>query len=73
MKTQITYRKLDGSDGVALVNGGISETQQAKQELANWLELPEASGSAAGRDDVDGRLRNGGIAPESVKFNHISE
>lgn len=73
MKTQITYRKLDGSDGVALVNGGISETQQAKQELANWLELPDAGGSAAGREDVDGRLRRGGIAPESVKFNHISE
>lgn len=42
MKTQISYRKLDGSDGVALVNGGISETHQAKQELANWLDLPAA-------------------------------
>lgn len=73
MNTQITYQKLDGRNGVALVNGDISDTLQAKRELANWLELPEASGSAAGRDDVDGRLRNGGIAPESVKFNHISE
>ena len=38
MKTQITYRKLDGGEGVALVNGSISETPQAKRELANWLE-----------------------------------
>lgn len=72
MKTQITYRKLDGSDGVALVNGGISDTQQAKQELANWLDLPADTAGAA-RDDADGRLRSGGIEPASVEFNHISE
>lgn len=72
MKTQISYRKLDGSEGVALVNGGISETQQARQELANWLDLPEAK-TAGNPDDVDARLRGGGIDPASVEFNHISE
>jgi hypothetical protein len=72
MKTQITYRKLDGSDGVALVNGGISDTQQAKQDLANWLDLP-ADAAGANREDIDGRLRRGGIEPGSVEFNHISE
>jgi hypothetical protein len=40
MKTQISYRKLDGGDGVALINGSISDLSQAKRELANWLELP---------------------------------
>ncbi|MEN4922017.1 hypothetical protein ABE485_25350 [Achromobacter spanius] len=73
MKTQITYRKLDGSEGVALVNGGISDTRQARQELANWLELPAVNDPVADREDVDGRLRQGGIEPGSVQFNHISE
>ena len=73
MKTQITYRKLDGSDGVALVNGGISDTRQARQELANWLDLPAVNDPAADREDVDGRLRQGGIEPGSVQFNHVSE
>ncbi|SEK00180.1 hypothetical protein [Achromobacter sp. NFACC18-2] len=73
MKTQITYRKLDGGEGVALVNGGISELHQAKQDLANWLDLPETDSSAADHEDVDGRLRRGGIEPGSVRFNHISE
>lgn len=73
MKTQISYRKLDGGDGVALVNGGISEMSQAKRELANWLELPEVGVPDNGQEDLDLRLRQGGIAPESVEFNHISE
>ncbi|WP_312996024.1 hypothetical protein [Achromobacter animicus] len=73
MKTQISYRKLDGSDGVALVNGGISDSQQAKQELANWLDLPATDAAGGNPDDVDGRLRRGGIEPGSVEFNHISE
>ncbi|CAO3913452.1 hypothetical protein [Achromobacter mucicolens] len=72
MKTQISYRKLDGSDGVALVNGGISDARQARQELANWLDLPAAN-TAGNPDDVDARLRGGGIDPASVEFNHISE
>ena len=73
MKTHITYRKLDGSEGVALVDGGISDTLQAKRELANWLDLPEVNDPAADREDIDGRLRHGGIVPDSVEFNHISE
>ncbi|MGV2863133.1 hypothetical protein [Achromobacter sp. ESBL13] len=73
MKTQISYRKLDGDDGVALVNGGISETLQAKRELANWLELPEGGSASTEEQQVDSRLKQGGIAPESVQFNHISE
>ncbi|MCW3156267.1 hypothetical protein N8H69_27305 [Achromobacter spanius] len=73
MKTQISYRKLDGGDGVALVNGGISEMSQAKRELANWLELPEAGVPDGGQEDVDARLHQGGLAPDSVQFNHISE
>ncbi|KAG1376310.1 hypothetical protein G6F57_012767 [Rhizopus arrhizus] len=73
MKTQITYRKLDGGESVALVNGSISETMQAKRELANWLELPSMTSGDGVQEDLDGRLRQGGIAPESVQFNHISE
>ena len=73
MKTQITYRKLDGGEGVALVNGSISETPQAKRELANWLEQPSQDSRDGAQEDIDGRLRQGGIAPESIQFNHISE
>ncbi len=73
MKTQISYRKLDGSDGVALVNGAISETRQAQQELANWLDLPAADTAQGGAENIEARLRRGGILPQSVEFNHISE
>ncbi|CAB3736049.1 MULTISPECIES: hypothetical protein [Achromobacter] len=73
MKTQISYRKLDGADGVALVNGDISDTLQAKRELANWLDLPTVENGAAEAARVDQRLQQGGIAPESVQFHHISE
>ena len=73
MKTQISYRKLDGADGVALVNGSISDLSQAKRELANWLELPATDVADEAQEDLDSRLRLGGIEPGSVQFNHISE
>ncbi|WP_447990849.1 hypothetical protein [Achromobacter spanius] len=73
MKTQISYRKLDGGDGVALVNGSISDATQAKRELANWLELPARDDADEAQEDLDGRLRLGGIDPNSVQFHHISE
>ncbi|MBO9353756.1 hypothetical protein GG851_07095 [Bordetella petrii] len=68
MKTQITFKKLDGGDGVALVSGDNSDPLQAKQALAHSLGLP--SGTNA---DIDDRLRRGGIEPASVQFNLISE
>ena len=40
MKTQISYKKLDGDNGVALVNGEVSSTLQAKRELAQKLDAP---------------------------------
>jgi len=72
MKAQITFRKLDGSEGVALVNGDASDTVQAKRELASYLSLP-AGESAGPSQDVDDRLQLAGIDPRSVKAMHISE
>ena len=55
MKTQISYRKLDGSEGVALVNGGISDARQAKQELAKWLPAVNAANAPDDRNAGRGR------------------
>lgn len=74
MKTQISYKKLDGRNGVTLVNGEISSNLQAKRELANKLSLPAVDQSDDIRgEDIDGRLRHSGIDPESVEHLHISE
>ena len=74
MKTQISYKKLDGGSGVTLVNGEISSNLQAKRELANKLSLPAVDQSYDIRgEDIDGRLRHSGIDPESVEHLHISE
>lgn len=71
MKTQISFKKTDGSDGTALVNGAISSVLETKRALANALSLPTAG--SEGQDDVDSRLRSGGIDPDSVTPHHISE
>jgi hypothetical protein len=73
MKTQISFKKTDGSDGVALLDGDASSTLQAKWELANKLDLPDIAASAGQDEDIDARLRLGGIDPNSIKVNHISE
>ncbi|MBV7482432.1 hypothetical protein [Bordetella sp. BOR01] len=73
MKTQISFKKTDGSDGTALVNGAISSTLEAKRALANALDLPAVDAPSAGQEDVDSRLRNGGIDPDSIAQHHISE
>lgn len=73
MKTQIRFRKADGSDGVALVEGDAKETLQAKRALADKLNLPMMDAPAGQHEDIDTRLRNGGIDPLSVTGMHISE
>lgn len=73
MKTQIAFKRNDGSDGVALVNGNVTDPAQAKQALADQLSLPAAERGDNSADTVDARLRLGGIDPQSVKGTHISE
>lgn len=73
VKTQITYKKLSGGNGVALVDGEISSTLQAKRELAAKLELPAIDQNYGQHEDIDARLRNFGIDPDSVQHLHISE
>ena len=72
MKTQIQYTKDDGEHGIALIHGPVSRLDQAKQELANQLNLPDES-SPDNPAELDARLRNGGIDPSSIIFDQISE
>lgn len=73
MKTQIQFQQTDGDDGIALVDGPIASLDQAKNELANKLDLPTADASHSTQKDIDARLRNGGIEPGSVSFDQIAE
>ncbi|CZZ89180.1 Uncharacterised protein [Bordetella ansorpii] len=67
MKTQISFKQLDGDDGVALVNGNITNPQEAKRILASKLDLPGE------QEDIDARLKRGGIDPASIRTTHVSE
>ena len=71
MKTQITYKKLDGSNGVALIPGDSTSVARAKLELGNRLDLPPAASDSEA--DLDARLRQGGIDPASVHNTQINE
>lgn len=73
MKTQISFKSTDGSDGVALVDGAISDLTHAKRELAHAKGLPVMDTKDGQSEDIDARLRNGGVDPNSVEFLHISE
>lgn len=73
MKTQISFRKTNGSDGVALLDGDASSPLQAKEELANKLELPAINDSPNREDNVNARLQQAGIDPHSIQVNHVSE
>ncbi|KRC82946.1 hypothetical protein D3C87_948640 [compost metagenome] len=73
MKTQISFKKTNGSDGVALLDGDASSILQAKRELANKLDLPAAGSSSSETEALDARLRHGGIDPDSLKIHHVSE
>ena len=72
MKTQIQYTRDDGENGIALIHGPVSSLEQAKQELANQLNLPEDS-NPDDPAELDARLRHGGIDPASIIFDQISE
>ncbi|MFJ1302872.1 hypothetical protein CEK29_15470 [Bordetella genomosp. 5] len=72
MKTQIQFKKTDGSEGVALVSGDATDVVQAKSALADQLARPpEAEGGQEA--SADERLRKAGIDPASVKGTHIAE
>ncbi|CAM4335922.1 hypothetical protein [Bordetella muralis] len=73
MKTQISFKSTDGSDGVALVDGAISDLVHAKRELAHAKGLPVVETNDGQSEDIDARLRHGGVDPNSVKFLHVSE
>jgi len=73
MKTQISFRSLAGGQGVALVNGLISNDLQAKNELANFKNLPLGKTNSGQQGDIDSRLKHGDIDPDSITFMHISE
>lgn len=73
MKTQIQFKKTDGSDGVALVEGPVSGILQAKRELAAKLGLPEVDAPDGEHEDVDAQLYQGDIEPDSIIFDQISE
>lgn len=71
MKAQIQYKKTDGTDGVALMPSAITSMEEAKRELAAKLNLPQMEGLDL--EDVDARLRQGDIVPESIVVNQLSE
>ncbi|MGB6103551.1 MAG: hypothetical protein WBF88_06845 [Pusillimonas sp.] len=73
MKTQIQFKQTDGDDGIALIEGSTTSLEHAKRELANKLDLPALDAPEGAREDIDARLRNGGIDPSSVSFDQIAE
>lgn len=73
MKTSITYKKLNGGDGIEFANGNITDQLAAKRALAEALMLPAVDQPFDRGDDVDARLRHGGIEPSSVQTSHLSE
>jgi hypothetical protein len=73
MKTQIRYKKTDGSDAIALIEGPVSDIIQAKRELAAKLDLPDTDEHLDDNANLDARLRHGAIEPSSVLFDQISE
>ncbi len=66
MKTQISFTKKDGGQGLALVDGGVDDPLEARRELAAALNLPQGKTPGGDVDDVDSRLRAAGIDPASV-------
>ncbi|MBO1111848.1 hypothetical protein [Bordetella petrii] len=73
MKTQISFKKTDGNDGTALVNGAISDLPEGKRALADALSLPAIEAPDGKGEDIDSRLKLGGIDPQSLELHHISE
>lgn len=73
MKTLIQYKTIDGETGEALVPGSISGITDAKHQLAHAKSLPTPEASAESTDDIDSRLRQGGVDPDSLKLTNLSE
>ncbi|MFW7343505.1 hypothetical protein V0R37_18425 [Pollutimonas sp. H1-120] len=73
MKTQVQFRQTDSDEGVALLDGSITSLEQAKIALAGKLGLPAVNTPQGAQEDIDVRLRNGGIDPASVSFDQIAE
>ena len=73
MKNQIQFQKIDGSRGVALTEGAVSSIEQAKFELANKLDPPDADAKGDNREGIDARLRRAGVLPDSITFDQIGE
>lgn len=67
MKAHIQYKKVDGSDGVALMPSAVTSLDEAKRQLAAKLDLPPVEG-IDGNEGVDARLQQGGVLPETVAF-----
>ena len=72
MKTQLQFIQADGDQGIALLEGSITTLEQAKRELANQLNLPDAD-TARTNEDLNARLREGGIDPNSISFSPVAE
>lgn len=73
MKTQIQFKKTDGSEGVALIDGSVSSVLQAKRELAAKLDLPPVDAADGEHEDVDAQLFRGDIEPDSIIFDQLGE
>lgn len=71
MKAQLQYKKSDGTEGVALMPTAITSIEEAKRELAATLDLPQVQ--TEGGDDVDARLRQANIVPDSIVIHQLSE
>lgn len=69
MKAQIQYKTTDGSVGVALIASTITSTAQAQKDLANRLKL--ATDDQHDEHDIDARLRQHDIDPDSVIFSQL--
>lgn len=73
MKTHIQFKKVDGSDGIALIEGSTTDALQAKKDLAAKLRLPHVDGRHGEHEDIDSRLRLGNIDPASITFSQVAE
>jgi hypothetical protein len=65
---RIRYKKLDGSVLEDGWSGTTDDPLQIKREVANALRLPMVDVNYGEREDIDGRLRHGGIDPNSIEI-----
>lgn len=67
MRTKITYTTMQGENKAFDVDRQVYVGTQAKRAIAAHLNLPAVDAHPGEREDLDGRLKHGGVDPESVR------